>query len=123
MDVWGNGFCRSANVKVRVYDDGHRYQAKMIKANRKGKASTSIKLKRAGRSTITFQGCAKGGGEVLKSTTVKVRKAHSFRSSPMAYAGDMAGSVSPAGYALGGGALVLLFGAAQLMIARRRRSS
>jgi hypothetical protein len=123
VSVSGKGFCPRANVKVRVYDDGHRYQAKMIKANGNGKAATTVKLTRKGRTTITFQACRKGGGDVLKSATVKVRKGNSFRSSPAAYMGDLAGSVQPTSYALAGGSLLLLLGTTQLMLARRRRSS
>ena len=53
-----------------------------------------------------------------------VRNAHSFRSSPVAYTGDLAGSLSPARSAMaGGGLLVVLFGHAQVMFARRYRSS
>jgi hypothetical protein len=123
VSVSGTGFCAHASVKVRVYDDGRRYQAKMIKANSHGKAATSVKLTRKGRTTITFQACRKAGGNALKSATVKVRKGHSFRSSPSAYMGDLARSVQPASYAVAGGSLLLLLGTTQLMLARRRRSS
>jgi hypothetical protein len=123
VSVSGTRFCRNAHVKVRVYDDGRRYQAKMIRANSSGKAATKIKLTRKGRTTITFQACRKPGGTALKSATVKVRKGHSFRSSPAAYMGDLAGSVQPTSYALAGGSLLLLVGTTQLMLARRRRSS
>jgi hypothetical protein len=123
VKVWARGFCRHAKVKVRVYDDGRRYQDKTIRAGSQGKAATSVKLTHAGRTTITFQGCRKAGGEALTSTTVKVRNGHGFRSSPAAYVGDMAASIQPGAYALAGGGLMLLFGAAQVMFARRRRSS
>ena len=124
MDVSGSGFCKNTEVLVRVYDDGHQYQAKSIQSDRHGKAATSIRLTRAGRTTITFQGCRRAGGDLLESATVRVRNAHSFNSSPMAYAGDLAGSLSPGRFALGGGGLLLvLFGAAQVMFARRHRSS
>ena len=53
-----------------------------------------------------------------------VRNAHSFRSSPVAYTGDLAGTLSPARRAMAcGGLLLVLFGAAQIMFARRHRSS
>jgi hypothetical protein len=123
VDVRGRGFCKHTKVKVRVYDDGKRYQAKSIRADRHGKAATSIKLTRAGRNTITLEGCRKAGGQLLRSATVKVRKGHSFRSSPAAYMGDLAGSVQPTAYVVAGGSLLLLLGATQLMFARRRRSS
>lgn len=124
VTVTGWGFCKNTKVLVRVYDDGNRYQAKAIHADRHGKAETSVKLTRAGHTTITFQGCRKAGGDVLKSASVRVRNHHSFRSSPVAYAGDLAGNVSPARASLlGGGLLLVLFGAAQVMFARRHRSS
>lgn len=123
VSVSGKRFCKNANVKVRVYDDGHRYQAKMIKANSSGRAATTVKLTRKGHTTITFQACRKAGGNALKSATVKVRKHHSFLSSPAAYLGDKARSAQSAAFVVAGGALLLLFGAAQLMFARRRRSS
>jgi len=123
VKVSAKGFCKKAKVKVRVYDDGHRYQAKMIKANKHGKAATSVKLTRKGRTTITLEGCRKAGGTQVKSVTVKVRKAHSFSSSPAAYLGDIAGKPQPAALVVAGGALLLLLGAGQLMFARRRRSS
>jgi hypothetical protein len=123
VGVRGRGFCKHTKVKVQVYDDGRLYQGKAIHANKHGKAATSVKLTRAGRNTITLAGCRRAGGELLLSTTVKVRKGHSFRSSPAAYMGDLAGSVRPTSYALAGGSLLLLLGTTQLMLARRRRSS
>jgi hypothetical protein len=123
VTVSSSGFCRNAKVFVRVFDDGNRYQAKSIHASRHGNATTSVKLTRAGNSTITLQGCRKSGGDQLVSVSVRVRNVHSFRSAPVAYAGEFAGSLSPARSALGGGGLLLLlFGAAQLMVARRHRS-
>jgi hypothetical protein len=123
VTVSAKGFCKKASVKVRVYDDGHRYQAKLIKANKHGKATTSVKLTRKGRTTITLEGCRKAGGTQLKSVTVKVRKAQSFSGSSAAYLGGLAGNAKPASFVVAGGALLLLFGAGQLMFARRRRSS
>ena len=124
VDVSGSGFCNNTGVQVLVYDDGERYQAKMITSDQQGKAATSTKLTRAGRTTITFQGCHEGGGDVLESASVRVRNQRSFRASPMAYAGDLAGSLSPARSAMAGGGLLLaLFGVAQVMFARRHRSS
>jgi hypothetical protein len=124
VDVSGSGFCRNTDVVVRVFDDGDRYQVKTIQSDRRGDADTSVRLTRAGRNTITFQGCSEGGGDILESATVRVRDHHSFRSAPVAYAGDLAGSLSPAGSALaGGGLLLVLFGAVQVLVARRHRSS
>jgi hypothetical protein len=123
VSVRGRGFCNRTKVKVRVYDDGRLYKGKAIRADRHGKAATSVKLTRAGRSTITLQGCRKAGGELLRSTTVKVRRGHSFRSSPAAYLGDMTGNAQPTSYALAGGSLLILLLASQLMLVRRRRSS
>lgn len=124
VHVSGSGFCRRTDVVVRVFDEGDLYQVKTIRSDRRGNAETSVRLTRAGSNTITFEGCSRGGGVILESATVRVRNHHSFRSAPVAYAGDLAGSLSPAGSTLaGGGLLLVLFGAVQVLVARRRRSS
>ena len=123
VEVSGSGFCTSTPVSVQVYNDGQAYQSESITSDGGGQAETSITLTRPGRTTITFQGCRSGGGDVLESATVQVRHGHSFRSSPVAYAGDLAGGVPPAGYGvLGAGLLLVLFGAAQVIFVRRQRS-
>jgi len=123
VTVSGKGFCKNASIKVRVYDDGTRYQAKKIRANSTGHASTSVKLTRKGTTTITFQGCRKAGGDALKSVTVRVKKSQNFAGGAAAFAGDITGKASTAGLVVAGGALMLLFGLGQLMFVRRRRSS
>jgi hypothetical protein len=125
VQVSGTNFCDNSRVNVKVYDDGRLYKENTIRADRRGDAETSIRLTRAGETTITFTGCDEEGGRLIESATVRVRDRHSFRSAPVAYAGEMAGRVPPAGYAGTGLALVLLlaFGANHLMFARRRRSS
>jgi hypothetical protein len=120
--VSANGFCRRATVRVNVADDGRGYQTKRIRANRSGAATTTIALTRVGRSTITLAGCRKGGGTLVKTVSVRVAKGSSLRASTAAYAGDVAGRVSPVGFAAVAGVLAL-FGAAQLTFVRRRRSS
>jgi hypothetical protein len=124
VSVSAGGFCRKAKVLVRVYDDGDLYQARSFKATKAGRAATSFKLTRAGHTTITLQGCREAGGDQLVTLNVRVRNQHSFRSSPVAAAGDFAASLSPARYGVfGGGLLLVLSGAVQVMFARRHRSS
>lgn len=73
VKVRAAGFCRSSAVLVRVYDDGHRYQSRTIRADRRGAASTSVQLTRSGRSMISLQGCRSKGGTALMTTEVTVR--------------------------------------------------
>jgi hypothetical protein len=117
------GFCRNAKVRVRVMDDGRIYDSKSIHATRSGAARTSVALTRAGRATITLSGCSKSGGTLISTAHVKVVNGKSFRASSSAYAGDVAGRFSPVGLFAVGGGLLVFFITAQVMIARRRRSS
>jgi hypothetical protein len=117
------GFCRNAKVRVRIFDDGRIYNSKSIHATRSGAARTTVSLTRVGRATITLTGCNKHGGTLVRTAHVRVVNARSFRASTAAYAGDVAGSISPLGVAAAGGGLLALFVMAQVTFARRRRSS
>jgi hypothetical protein len=124
VKVWSTGFCKSRSVTVRVLDDGNEYKRIMVRSDRKGHAGTTVKLTRAGTTTLILSGCRAKGFQQAHAVNIRVRNAtsKSFTASPSAYVGDVASGASPAAYAGLAGGLLVLFAAGQLVLGRRRRS-
>lgn len=127
VKVWASGFCRQRPVTVRVLDDGNEYKRVATRSNGTGRAGATVKLTRAGWTTVILTGCRANSSRDFKqapTVSIRVRNAtsKSFTASPAAYVRDAASGVPAAAYAgLAGGVLVLLLGG-QLVAGRRRRS-
>ncbi|MGH3990257.1 MAG: hypothetical protein ACRDV1_15065 [Actinomycetes bacterium] len=94
VKVWAYKFCRNASVKVTTYDDGRAYKSKTIRANGDGKATTWVKMSRAGQAMIAMSGCHRGGGTQVKKVNVWVRASGTTGSGNATVGGSSTGTGS-----------------------------
>jgi len=121
VTVSGTKFCPNTDVVLRVYDDGARYKTLTIESTGSGKASTSVRLARAGFTRLSLVGCRKAGGTQALSAPVKVRSSTSFHASPTAVVDSLQPGRAGAQYVWLAGIIVAL-GLGQLTLARLKRS-
>jgi hypothetical protein len=120
ITVGGAGFCRKAPVVVTVLDDGKRYKRTTVRSNRAGEVQASVRLTRAGRTTIVMKGCRDEGWTQKLRTTVRVTKAGSASMSPTSVVRQAAANTPGGAPTVGVAALLVAFLAGQLVFARRR---